>query len=227
MAVSNTLGEILLFSGLSEAELNVIAQRVRQRRYRENEIIFHRDDPGVALYIIVSGKVKIHNETVEGGDVIHAVFSDGEFFGELSLLDGAERSADVSTIEATEVLVLTREDLLDCIKQHPQIGINILAELAQRIRILNESVKALSSLDVNGRLAMQLINLSHDHGIPSTEGVKIGVRLTQTDLASLTGASRESINKALGRLRRRGYLTVDDQHHITLLKVDELTKLCQ
>jgi CRP/FNR family transcriptional regulator, cyclic AMP receptor protein len=226
MAVSNTLGEILLFSGLTEAELNVIAQRVRQRRYRENEIIFHRDDPGVALYIILSGKVKIHNETVEGGDVIHAVFSDWEFFGELSLLDGAERSADVSTIEATEVLVLTREDLLDCIKQHPQIGINILAVLARRIRNLNEAVKALSSLDVNGRLAMQLLSLARDHGIPEREGVKIAVRLTQTDMASLTGASRESINKALGRLRRRGFLTVDDNHHITLLKVDELAKLC-
>lgn len=227
MAVSNTLGEIMLFSGLSEAELNVIAQRVRQRRYRENEIIFHRDDPGVALYIIVSGKVKVHNETVEGGDVIHAVFSSGEFFGELSLLDGAERSADVSTIEATEVLVLTRDDLLDCIKQHPQIGINILSVLARRIRNLNEAVKALSSLDVNGRLAMQLLSLARDHGIRETEGVKIGVRLTQTDMAGLTGASRESINKALGRLRRRGYLTVDDQHHITLLKPEELAKLCE
>jgi CRP/FNR family transcriptional regulator, cyclic AMP receptor protein len=226
MAVSNTLGEILLFSGLSEAELNLIAQRVRQRRYRESEIIFHRDDPGVALYIILSGKVKIHNETVEGGDVIHAVFSDGEFFGELSLLDGAERSADVSTIEATEVLVLTREDLLECIKQHPQIGINILSVLAKRIRNLNEAVKALSSLDVNGRLAMQLLSLARDHGIQEAEGVKIAVRLTQTDMAGLTGASRESINKALGRLRRRGYLTVDDNHHITLLKVDELSKLC-
>jgi len=226
VAVSNTLGEILLFSGLTEAELNLIAQRVRQRRYRENEIIFHRDDPGVALYIILSGKVKIHNETVEGGDVIHAVFSDGEFFGELSLLDGAERSADVSTIEATEVLVLTREDLLDCIKMHPQIGINILAVLARRIRNLNEAVKALSSLDVNGRLAMQLLSLARDHGIPEPDGVRIGVRLTQTDMASLTGASRESINKALGRLRRRGLLTVDDNHHITLLKVDELAKLC-
>src|SRR5438552_3499354 len=112
MAVSNTLGEIFLFSGLSAPELELLAQRVRQRRYRENEVIFHRDDPGVALYILLRGKVKIHNETVEGADVLHAVLSEGEFFGELSLLDGAERSADVTTIASTEVLVLTREDLL-------------------------------------------------------------------------------------------------------------------
>jgi CRP-like cAMP-binding protein len=74
---------------------------------------------------------------------------------------------------------------------------------------------------------MQILSLARDHGVPEREGVKIGVRLTQTDLAGLTGASRESINKALGRLRRRGFLTVDDHHHITLLKPDELAKLCE
>jgi CRP-like cAMP-binding protein len=226
MAVANTLGEFYLFSGLSEGELEVVAQRVRQRRYRANEVIFHRDDPGIALYLIVSGKVKVHNETVEGTDVLHAVLSEGEMVGELSLLDGSERSADVSTMEATEVLVLTREDLLDCIRQHPQIGINILAVMAKRMRTLNENVKALSSLDVNGRLAMSLLSLAKDHGVKENNGIRIGVRLTQTDLASFTGASRESINKALGRLRRKGLLSVDDQHHITLFKMDELAKLC-
>jgi CRP/FNR family cyclic AMP-dependent transcriptional regulator len=227
MAILDTLADVPLFSGLQPADLELIAQRVRQRRYRPGEAIFHRDDPGVALYIIVTGKVKVHNETPDGADVMLAVLSTGDFFGEMSLLDGEERSADVSTLEPTEALVLTRDDLLDCIRQAPQIAVNLLATLAGRLRRTNETIQALSSLDVHGRVAKQLLLLSRQHGVETPEGVQIGIRLTQTDLAGLVGASRESVNKVLGYFRRRGYLTLDDQHRITLLKPDELARRCE
>jgi CRP/FNR family transcriptional regulator, cyclic AMP receptor protein len=227
MAILDMLADVPLFSGLQAADLELIAQRLRQRRYRVGEAIFHRDDPGVALYIIVSGKVKVHNETPDGADVMLAVLSTGDFFGEMSLLDGEERSADVSTLEPTEALVLTRDDLLDCIRQAPQIAINLLATLAGRLRRTNETIQALSSLDVHGRVAKQLLLLSRQHGIQTPGGVQIGIRLTQTDLAGLVGASRESVNKVLGYFRRRGYLTLDDQHRITLLKPDELARRCE
>src|SRR5690242_2640520 len=90
MAIIQSLAEIPLFAGLSEADLAVVSERVRQRRYREGDTIFHRDDPGVALYIILSGKVKIHNETGDGADMIIAVLQPGDFFGELAVLDGDE-----------------------------------------------------------------------------------------------------------------------------------------
>jgi CRP/FNR family cyclic AMP-dependent transcriptional regulator len=227
MAILDTLADVPLFSGLQPTDLDLIAQRVRQRRYRPGEAIFHRDDPGVALYIIVAGKVKVHNETPDGGDVMLTILSNGDFFGEMSLLDGEERSADVSTLEPTEVLVLTQADLHDCIRQAPQIAINLLATLAGRLRRTNETIQALSSLDVHGRVAKQLLLLSRQHGVQTPEGVQIGIRLTQTDLAGLVGASRESVNKVLGYFRRRGYLTLDDQHRITLLKPDELARRCE
>jgi CRP/FNR family cyclic AMP-dependent transcriptional regulator len=227
MAILDMLADVPLFSGLQAADLELIAQRLRQRRYRVGEAIFHRDDPGVALYIIVTGKVKVHNETPDGADVMLAVLSTGDFFGEMSLLDGEERSADVSTLEPTEALVLTRDDLLECIRQAPQIAINLLATLAGRLRRTNETIQALSSLDVHGRVAKQLLLLSRQHGVQTPEGVQIGIRLTQTDLAGLVGASRESVNKVLGYFRRRGYLTLDDQHRITLLKPDELARRCE
>jgi CRP/FNR family transcriptional regulator, cyclic AMP receptor protein len=227
MAILDTLADVPLFSGLQPPDLELIAQRVRQRRYRAGEAIFHRDDPGVALYIIVSGKVKVHNETPDGGEVIITVLSTGDFFGEMSLLDGEERSADVSTLEPTEVLVLTQADLHDCIRQAPQIAINLLATLAGRLRRTNETIQALSSLDVHGRVAKQLLLLSRQHGVQTPAGTQIGIRLTQTDLAGLVGASRESVNKVLGYFRRRGYLTLDDQHRITLLKPDELARRCE
>src|SRR5438876_4198437 len=134
MAITDTLGAIPLFAGLRPPELEALAQRVRQRRYKENEAIFHRDDPGAALYVILSGRVKIHNEGADGTDIIITVFKSGDFFGEISLLDGSERSADATTMEPTELLMLTRGDLEEVIERHPRIAINMLASLATRLR---------------------------------------------------------------------------------------------
>jgi CRP/FNR family transcriptional regulator/CRP/FNR family cyclic AMP-dependent transcriptional regulator len=224
MAVRDSLAEVPLFAELQGADIDLIAQRVRQRRYRGGEAIFHRDDPGHALYIILSGRVKVHNETPDGSDVILAVLAEGEFFGDLSILDGEPRSADVSTLEPTEALVLTRDDLLDCIRQAPQIAINLLATLAGRLRRTNESLTAVSTLDVPGKLAKVLLQLADRHGIVTTEGIQIEVRLTQSDLAALVGASRESVNKVLGGFRKQGVVRLDEQHRTTILKRDVLER---
>jgi CRP/FNR family cyclic AMP-dependent transcriptional regulator len=224
MTILDSLADVPLFSGLQHADLELIGQRVRQRRYRGNEVIFHKDDPGVAFYMILSGRVKVHTESADGTEVTIALLAAGEFFGELSLLDGEPRSADVSTLEPTEVLVLTRDDLLECIHQAPRIAINLLATLAGRVRRTNETVQALSSLDVHARVAKQLLLLASQHGVKTPQGTQIGIRLTQSDLAGLVGASRESVNKVLGYYRRRGTISLDDQHRITILKPDELAK---
>lgn len=224
MTILDSLAQVPLFSGLQPADLELIGQRVRQRRYRGSEVIFHKDDPGIAFYMILSGRVKVHTETSDGTEVMLAVLSAGDFVGELSLLDGEPRSADVSTLEPTEVLVLTRDDLLACIHQAPRIAINLLATLAGRLRRTNETVQALSSLDVQARLAKQLLLLSQQHGVQTPQGNQIGIRLTQSDLAGLVGASRESVNKVLGYFRKRSWISLDDQHRITVLKPDDLAK---
>src|ERR1051325_11569974 len=123
MAIGNLLAEIPLFEALSEPELAIVAQRVRQRRYKEGDTIFHRNDPGVALYMIVNGKVKIHSETSDGSDCIIAILSEGDFFGELAVIDGEERSADATTLEPTELLMRTKDDLHDIIQRNPRISL--------------------------------------------------------------------------------------------------------
>src|SRR5947209_12812494 len=148
MAITDTLGAIPLFAGLQQPELEALAQRMRQRRYRESEAIFHRDDPGAALYVILKGRVKIHNEGADGTDIIITVLKAGEFVGELSLLDGSERPADATTMEPTEMLMLTRGELEAAIERHPRIAMNMLASLASRIRTSTSSIETLSALDV-------------------------------------------------------------------------------
>src|SRR5205823_3824155 len=135
--------------------------------------IFHRDDPGAALYVILSGRVKIHNEGVDGTDIIITVFKAGEFFGELPLLDGSERSADATTMEPNEMLMLTRGDLEDTIERNPRIALNMMASLATRIRTSNVSIEALSALDVKGRVARMLLDLSEKHGEKVEGGTRI------------------------------------------------------
>src|SRR5688500_3740020 len=98
MTVTDLVAAIPLFEGLSKPELEIVAQRVRQRRYKQGDTIFHRDDPGVALYVICDGKVKIHDEMPDGADCIIAILDEGEFFGELAIIDGEERSADATTL---------------------------------------------------------------------------------------------------------------------------------
>ncbi len=228
MAITDTLGAIPLFAGLRAPELEALAQKVRQRRFREGEAIFHRDDPGAALYLILNGRVKIHNEGADGTDIIITVMKAGDFFGELSLLDGSERSADATTMEPTEMLMLTRSDLEEAIERHPRIAMNMLASLATRVRSSTNSIETLSALDVRGRVARVLLDLAEKHGEPVSNGTRINVKLTQGELAALVGASRESVNKVIGQYRRRACLEYDDdKHRLILLKPAELRKHCE
>jgi CRP/FNR family transcriptional regulator, cyclic AMP receptor protein len=228
MAIMDTLAMVPLFAGLRQTELEALAQKVRHRRFRESEAIFHRDDPGAALYIILSGRVKIHNEGADGTDVIITVFKSGDFFGEISLLDGSERSADATTVEPTELLMLTRGDLEDVIDRHPRMAMNMLASLATRLRNSTSSIETLSTLDVAGRVARVLLDLADKHGETVPRGTRINVRLTQGELAAHVGASRESVNKEIGKLRRRGCLEYDeDKQRLIILKPAELRKLCE
>lgn len=227
MATKDILAQVPLFEDLSEADLNIVAQRVRQRRYKEGDTIFHRNDPGVALYVIVTGRVKIHNETNDGTDVIICILSAGDFFGELAVIDGEERSADATTIELTELLMLTKDDLHDILERYPRISLRLLTTLAGRLRRTTEAYLAYSSLDVNGRLALQLLRLSEQHGIVTPAGVRIDLRLTQTDLGALVGASRESVNKVMGFFRRQAYVSVDDKNQITIRNHNALAKMCE
>jgi CRP-like cAMP-binding protein len=227
MAIHDLLSQIPLFEDLSESDLTIVAQRVRQRRYKEDDTIFRRNDPGVALYVIISGKIKIHNETPDGTDCIIAIMSEGDFFGELAVIDGEERSADATTCAPTELLMLTKDDLQDILERYPRIALKLLATLAGRLRRTTEAYLAYSSLDVNGRLALQLLRLSEQHGIVTANGVRIDLRLTQTDLGALVGASRESVNKVLGFFRRQGYVAVDEKNQITVRNQGALQRMCE
>jgi CRP/FNR family transcriptional regulator, cyclic AMP receptor protein len=226
MRAIENLADVPLFTALKPAEREWIASHIHRRRFRADTTIIFRGAPGAALYILLSGRVKVQVDSLDGRDARIAVLGPGELFGELALLDGGECCADVSTLEPIEVVVMTRDDLMDCIREVPQVAMNLLAELAVRLRRTNKLILDLLLLDAQGRVARHLLELAQLHSVQSPAGVEIDLGVCQQDLASSTGVARETINRILGSFRRRGWITIDRQKRITLLRQDQLARRC-
>src|SRR5579884_4021899 len=196
-----------LFAVLPTEEQNELARSTRMRQYQRGEVIFRKDDPGYTLYVIASGAVKISISSVDGDEIILAIFSAGQFFGEMALFDEQPRSADAEALETTEVLTVQREDLLRVLERRPRMAIvQLLKVLGERIRATDELLQDAAFLDIPARLAKRLLDLAEQHGERVPTGVRINLRLTQQDLASMIGARRENVNRALAYYQSRGWL---------------------
>ena len=217
------LDRVAFFSELDAASLQHISQAMRKRTFRAGEAIFHRDDPGQVLYIIKEGRVRIRLTSAEGQEVALAVFGQGESFGEMAILDSQPRSADAIAIDKVEVFTLQRQDFVNIVKQQPEIAVAVMKTLSQRIRQGNQMVEDLIFLDVYGRVAKKLMDLSREYGVETDEGVRIDLRITQQELASMVGASRESVNKVMGYFTDKSYISTD-KHKVTILRLAELQK---
>lgn len=215
--------QVNIFTGLSDEEIQELASVARKRTFKSGEVIFHRDDPGQVLYVIKEGKVKISLISPDGQEISLVVFGEGEYFGELALLDGLPRSADAIAIERVECYTLQRSDFHKAIMRNPKIAIQVMEVLCQRLRKTDQKVEDLIFLDVYGRVAKKLLELADTHGVQAEEGIRIEVRLTQQELASMVGASRESVNKVLGYFTDKQFISTD-RHRITLLRASDLKR---
>ncbi len=213
MLVSPTFAEALasvpFFAGLDDAALGRVAASVRSRRFRRGEVIFHAGDPGDALFIIVSGEIKISLPSEAGEEAILVRLRPGDVFGELALLDGAPRSATATALSATETVVLPRDRFRELISNEPAVRDALLAALASELRRLTDHVEELHFLDITGRLAACLVRLAGD-GAPQPDGaIRLRMSLTQGDLASMVGSTRQSVNKLLGQFAADGLLRLE------------------
>ena len=159
-----TLAGVPFFSGLDAASLERVGAGMRTRRFRRGEVIFHLGDPGDALFIVMSGAVKIMLPSDTGDEAILATLRAGDVFGELALLDGAPRSATATALEPTETLVLPRDQFRELLATEPAIRDALLASLAGELRRLTTHVEELHFLDITGRLASRLVRLARESG---------------------------------------------------------------
>lgn len=196
------LRQVPLFRSLPAEECRRIAGLMRLRTIRKGEVLFRKGDEGTALYLIVAGSLKIVRQSRTGDEVILALLGSGDFCGEMALLDGFPRSADAVAAEETRLLVLGRQDFLSYVMNNEPAVRAILAALSARLRRADDFLEDIFFLKVPARLAKKLLELAGTSGKDGT------VRVSQQELASMIGASRESVNKALRSLRQRGMVTV-------------------
>jgi CRP/FNR family cyclic AMP-dependent transcriptional regulator len=209
-ALRAVLESVPLFRDLSEQDLGVLAASLRTRRYRRGEVIFHQGDPGDALHIILSGRVKISSPSEAGVEAILTTLRPGEFFGSLALLDGAPRSASATAVEATETLILPRDRFRQLLNDWPEIRDHVFAELARELRRLTYHVEELHFLDIAGRLAARLARMAEEQGATVADGaIRLEGPITQGELAAMVGSTRQSVNKLLGYLTDDGLIRMD------------------
>jgi CRP/FNR family transcriptional regulator, cyclic AMP receptor protein len=222
------ISDIELFRGLTPQQMDRVAGRLYCRVFPAGSNIITAEQPGEVVYIIRSGTVKIHIEQVDGADVILAILGPGDIVGEMSLIDSAGRSASVVTLEESQLVWMGGEAFQEFLYSMPVFAQNLVRILSARVRLSNELIQALATLDVNGRVARQMLAFSEKYGRPDTNGGRvIPIRLTQGDIADLVGASRKRVNQAMVYFKQQGYLSVDEKGHIVVHNRKALAQLCK
>jgi CRP-like cAMP-binding protein len=167
-------------------------------------VILFEDDPGDALFVVVTGQVKVVLVGEDGREVILAVLGQGDFFGEMSLIDDEPRSAHVIAMDDSSLLVLRREDFQAALEDHPRIALGLLRAMSRRLRRADDKIGALVLLDVLGRVARLLLDFA-DEG----DGTAITRRITHHTIAQMIGSSRETVSRTMRELVERGLIAVE------------------
>ena len=198
-----------LFTALDEAAALSLRANMDSVKIAKGSILFAEGDEGDHLYVIVEGKLKLGTSSGDGRENLLSILGPGEMFGELSLFDPGPRTSTATAVTDAKLLSLGQEKLIPWLAVNPNVSLQLLARLAQRLRRTNEAVGDLVFSDVPGRVAKALIDLGERFGKQTDEGLFVHHDLTQEELAQLVGASRETVNKALADFAGRNWLKLD------------------
>jgi CRP/FNR family transcriptional regulator/CRP/FNR family cyclic AMP-dependent transcriptional regulator len=216
MSNANFLRQVALFDCLGDPELEALAELTFSRTFDKGQLIILAKETGDTLFIIRVGQVKVSLIHEDGKEFILSLLGEGEVFGELSLLDDRPRSANVTALVKTELLMLRRSDFLSLVGRVPQIAISLLEELASRLRRTDDQVEGLALLDVHHRIAKTLLRMAQDGGQTSPEGILIRQRPTHQQLANMSGTTRETVTRALKQLQDEGYIRISGRQILIL-----------
>lgn len=209
-----------LFSQLSDDTLGDLAAQLRRRAFRRGTIIFHKDQAGDALYVVDSGRIRIFLPTPGGEELTVDVAGPGDVFGELALLDGRPRSASAESLEDAVTFSISREEFQKYLARNPRLAVSLVELLSSRLRHVTEYAESLAFLDVHARLARMLLEMAERYGVQK-DGTEIDFDLTQADLGTMVGATRERVNRALAAFRAQGLIELRGRK-IVLLDTNRL-----
>ncbi len=209
----NSLSEFLLyvpiFSDLPSEAVEKISNTGSRKFYKKDNVVLMEDDTGSALFVIIDGKVKVSRTSNDGKEVILTILNESDFFGEMAILDGLQRSATVTALEDSELFIIQRNDFLDLLKEYPEISIALLYELTKRLRAADMKIKALSLKDAEGKVATVILQIADDVGMIKKGVVEIEKLPLQQDLANMAGTSRETISRTLHTFAKKGMVELE------------------
>lgn len=222
--------QVPIFANLEAGLLEELSRSCRRRRFAAQEALFHQDDPGQTLYIIVRGRVKIQVTSASGETIHLAERGTGDHFGEMSLIDGKPRMADAITAEACELLMLDRDAFVRCIQKSPRIALSAMTTLADRLREAALQLQKQQQLDVLGRVSKALLQLTQadslsSGAVPLPPNAPVVVAVTRQELADRVGARRESVSRALAHLQEAGSIQLQGRSIVVVSK-PRLRKNC-
>jgi CRP-like cAMP-binding protein len=203
------LASNFLLQHLSRDELRQLAATASLADYSPRSVIFQKGDAGTSMMAVIRGRVKICTHSLEGKELVLNIINRGGVFGEIALLDGEPRTADAVTLEDTNLLVVERSRFLPFLAEHPDVALRLISMLCKRLRQTSEHLEDTMFLEAPSRLARCLLRLAGAFGRPDGMGMRLDIKLSQQQLGSLIGVSRESINKHLGEWQRDGLIGVD------------------
>jgi CRP/FNR family cyclic AMP-dependent transcriptional regulator len=208
-----------LFAELDDEAIDDLSRRSRLRNYRRGDTIFMEDDPGDTLFCVVSGLVKVFVTSTHGEDLVLATVGPGDSFGELSLLDGEGRSASAEAVDACSLLIVDRAGFVELLRARPELVDRLLRTLGALVRRLTDQAGDLVFLDLPGRIAKLLLSLAES----ADSDAEIEMPFSQTDLARMVGASRQTVNHVLRGFQTTGYIAVSGRK-LRILRKEALTR---
>jgi len=224
MEKKSVLKRVPLFSKIEDKELEKITEISHLKKYRKDEDIFSEGEVGDALYILVSGVVKVFRTSSDGRIKTLALLQKGDFLGEMAILEKEIRSANVRAVEDAEMLVINRRDFEASLTTNPQIAFKIMETLCARLRDADKQIESLTFQNVSGRLVIALLDLAEKHGVQTEKGIKIDMELTHQELSEMVGTAREVVSRILNDFRKTNCIEIE-KHYITITDKEELKKM--
>ncbi len=198
-----------IFSELDDNTLDQISKLGIRKSFIKDSVVLFEHETGSALFVIIDGKVKVSRVSDDGKEVILTILGESDFFGEMAILDGQSRSANVTAMEDAELFIIQRSEFLGLLHNHPEIAVALLQELTQRLRAADMKIKSLSLKDAEGKVATVILQLADDIGKIKQGTVEIEKLPYQHDLANMAGTSRETISRTLHSFAKKGMVELD------------------
>ncbi len=210
-----------LFQRLSEPQLAGLEQRARIRKFPKGSSVYLPTDMADAAFLLADGRVRICSTTPEGKQSILAFVEPGELFGELAIVETAEREERAETVQNSTVVLLPGDHLRQLMEEAPGLAIGVTKLIGMRRKRVERRLRSLLFRSNRERLTQLLLDLSEQYGQATTHGIELGIKLSHQDLASIIGATRETVTTVLGELQSEGLLRIQRQK-LTILDMHRL-----